>query len=86
MAYHFFRLASDGILHRIATSRHDEKTDYNVSYMNRLRDIYAGARLDKTDGILAAIGGTIIETEARDLILKKLYDLAIHELNRYLNG
>ena len=44
------------------------------------------ARLAKTDGILAAIGGQLTEAEARELIFKKLYDLVSNELNRYLNG
>ena len=44
------------------------------------------ARLAKTDGILAAIGGQLTETEARELILKKIYDLVTNELNRYLNA
>jgi len=43
-------------------------------------------RLAKTDGILAVIGGQLTEEEARLLILKKLYDLGHHELNRYLNA
>jgi len=43
------------------------------------------ARLAKTDGILAAIGGQLTEAEARELILKKIYDLVTNELNRYLN-
>ncbi len=44
------------------------------------------ARLAKTDALLAAIGGQLTEEEARGLILKKLYDLAAGELNRYLNA
>ena len=44
------------------------------------------ARLAKTDGILSAIGGQLTEAEARELILKKLYDLVSNELNRYLNA
>ena len=43
-------------------------------------------RLAKTDAILSAIGGQITEAEARELILKKLYDLVSNELNRYLNA
>jgi type I restriction enzyme M protein len=43
------------------------------------------ARLARTDAILAAIGGQLTEEGARRLILKKLYDLARNELNRYLN-
>ncbi len=44
------------------------------------------ARIVKTDALLAAIGGQLTEEEARSLILKKLYDLAHNELNRYLNA
>lgn len=44
------------------------------------------ARLNKTDALLAAIGGPLTEDDARRLILKKLYDLAVGELNRYLNA
>ncbi len=43
-------------------------------------------RLAKTDGILVAIGGRLTEEESRQLILKKLYDLAGDELSRYLNA
>jgi type I restriction enzyme M protein len=44
------------------------------------------ARLSKTGHILAAISGKLTEEEARELILKKLYDLASTELTRYLNA
>jgi type I restriction enzyme M protein len=44
------------------------------------------ARLGKIDGILIVIGGQLNEEESRCLILKKLYDFAYHELNRYLNA
>lgn len=40
----------------------------------------------KTDSVLAMIGGQLSEDDARRLILKKLYDLANNELNRYLNA
>jgi type I restriction enzyme M protein len=42
-------------------------------------------RIAKTDALLVGIGGQITDAEARTLILKKLYDLANEELNRYLN-
>jgi type I restriction enzyme M protein len=42
--------------------------------------------MSKTDSILAIIGGQLTEEQARRLILKKLYDLANTELNRYLNA
>jgi type I restriction enzyme M protein len=44
------------------------------------------ARLARTDGILAVIGDQLTEEESRRLILKKLYDIAHQELNRYLNA
>jgi type I restriction enzyme M protein len=44
------------------------------------------ARLVKIDAILTVIGGQLTDIEARRLILKKLYDLAAKELNRYLNA
>ncbi len=44
------------------------------------------ARLAKTDTLLDAIGGQLTEEEAKHLILKKLYDIANTELNRYLNS
>ncbi|MEJ2463721.1 MAG: type I restriction-modification system subunit M [Candidatus Thiodiazotropha sp.] len=43
------------------------------------------ARQAKTDGLLEVIGGQLSEEEAKRLILKKLYDIANAELNRYLN-
>jgi len=43
-------------------------------------------RLAKVDGLYADIGGQLSEEEARRLILKKLYDIANSELNRYLNA
>jgi type I restriction enzyme M protein len=44
------------------------------------------ARMAKTDAVVASIGGQLTEAEAKTLILKKLYDLANQELNRYLNA
>lgn len=43
-------------------------------------------RLARIDGVLAAIGGQISEADAKRLILKKLHDVAIKELLRYLNA
>jgi type I restriction enzyme M protein len=43
-------------------------------------------RMAKTDALLASIGGKLTETDAKTLILRKLYDLANQELNRYLNA
>ena len=44
------------------------------------------ARMAKTDACVASIGGQLTEADAKTLILKKLYDLANQELNRYLNA
>lgn len=44
------------------------------------------ARLAKTDEVFAQIGGKLGDEEAKTLILKKLHDLATHELDRYLNA
>ena len=43
-------------------------------------------RLAETDEVLAQIGGQLTIEEALRLILKKLYDIAFAELNRYLNA
>ena len=44
------------------------------------------ARMARTDAVLEAIGGQISEADARRLILKKIYDIAHAELDRYLNA
>jgi type I restriction enzyme M protein len=44
------------------------------------------ARIARTESIFAAIGGQLTEQEARQLILKKLYDGAKNELGRYLSA
>ena len=44
------------------------------------------ARLTRTDAELKVIGGQISEANARRLILKKIYDIARAELDRYLNA
>jgi len=43
-------------------------------------------RLARTDAVLKAIGGKISEADACRLILKKIYDIARTELDRYLNA
>nr|QNO45972.1 hypothetical protein EBOGGPCF_00017 [Methanosarcinales archaeon ANME-2c ERB4]QNO46076.1 hypothetical protein FAKCHJAF_00013 [Methanosarcinales archaeon ANME-2c ERB4]QNO48849.1 hypothetical protein LEJCPHKL_00018 [Methanosarcinales archaeon ANME-2c ERB4] len=56
-----------------------------ITALNKDKSILE-ARLARTDGILAAIGDQLTEEESRRLILKKLYDIARQELNRYLNA
>ena len=43
-------------------------------------------RIARTDALLAEIGGQLTEDEAKLLILKKIYDFANAELERYLNA
>jgi type I restriction enzyme M protein len=56
--------------------------------LNALQKDHAAleARLAKTDALFSQIGGKLTDEEAKTLILKKLHDLATHELNRYLNA
>ncbi len=44
------------------------------------------ARIGQTDTLLAEIGGPLTDEQAKRLILKKLYDIASAELERYLNA
>ena len=44
------------------------------------------ARLVQVDAVLKVIGGQISEADARRLILKKIYDVARAELDRYFNA
>ncbi|MCD4845371.1 MAG: type I restriction-modification system subunit M [Methanosarcinales archaeon] len=65
-----------------STNKDDKK---KITALNKDKAILE-TRLAKTDGILTVIGGHLTEEESRSLILKKLYDLAFNELNRYLNA
>ena len=46
MAYPFSRLKTDGFWERLPKSGYQPDIEYNVKSMNRLREIYFGARLD----------------------------------------
>lgn len=43
------------------------------------------ARISRTDEVLAEIGGSLTEDEARRVVLEKIYDIAHRELRRYLD-
>lgn len=63
-----------------------DKTDKRkIAALNKDRETLA-ARLANTDAIIVEIGGQLTEEEARRLILKKIYDIARTELERYLNA
>ena len=71
---------------RIAALDTDDKDDKKkIAALNKDKTSLQ-ARIAKTDAILKTIGGQLSEQEARRLILKKIYDLAKNELNRYLNA
>jgi len=64
----------------------NNKTDKKkINALNKDKGALA-ARLTKTDALLKAIGSQLTEEESKRLILKKLYDIANAELNRYLNA
>ena len=44
------------------------------------------ARIARTDSLLTEIGGQLTEEQARQLILRKIYDIERTELDRYLNA
>ena len=60
----------------------DKKT---ITALNKDKEALS-ARLARTDAVFKAIGGKISEADARRLILKKIYDIARSELDRYLNA
>ena len=63
----------------------DNKTDKaKIAALNKDKATLQ-ERIAKTDVILEAINGQLTDDEAKRLILKKLYDIASTELERYLN-
>jgi putative restriction endonuclease len=46
MAYPFSRLKTDGFWQRLPRPGYDPETEYNISSMNRLREVYYGAKMD----------------------------------------
>jgi len=73
----------DTLLTNLDSANKDDKK--KIAALNKDKAVLE-ERIAKTDGILAVLGGQLTEEEARRLILKKLYDLANTELNRYLNA
>jgi putative restriction endonuclease len=66
MAYPFPRLQSDGFWQRIAKPGYDADVDYNISSMAKLREIYAGARMDENLFVL------LMDPVARELLRSAL--------------
>ena len=46
MAYPFSRLKTDGFWQRLPKPGYDPETEYNIKSMNRLRELYYGAKMD----------------------------------------
>jgi type I restriction enzyme M protein len=63
----------------------DKSDKRKITALNKDREALM-ARIATTDALLAEVGGQIAEDEAKRLILKKLYDIANAELERYLNA
>ena len=64
-------------------SKKTDKTKINA--LNRDKAVLE-ERIANADAVLEAIGGQLTDDEAKHLILKKLYDIASTELERYLNA
>lgn len=65
-----------------ASKKEDKK---KITALKKDKDALS-ARIAKTDVLLTSIGGQLTEEQDRRLILKKLYDIAQAELDRYLNA
>ena len=63
---------------------HDKSDKGKINALNKDKAVLE-ERIAKTDAILEAINGQLTDAEAKHLILKKLYDIASTELERYLN-
>ena len=84
-----FKAESRGLIQQIEDQLADldphDKTDKNkINALNKDK-VVLEERMAKTDALLEAINGQLTDAEAKHLILKKLYDIASTELERYLN-
>jgi type I restriction enzyme M protein len=70
---------------RLAVLDENKKEDKKKIAALQKDKVALETRMAKTDALLASIGGQLTEAEAKTLTLRKLYDLANQELNRYLN-
>ena len=84
-----FKAESRGLIQQIEDQLanldpHDKTDNKKIDALNKDKAVLE-ERIAKTDAILEAINGQLTDAEARHLILKKLYDIASTELERYLN-
>lgn len=66
MAYPFSRLATDGFWERLPKPGYDAKHEYNIKSVNRLREVYYGARMDEE------LFQYLCDPEARDQLRRVL--------------
>ena len=74
---------ADDHLARLDPKKKDDKKTVTALHKDKAS---LNADLDHIDAVLKVIGGKISEADARRLILKKIYDIACAELDRYLNA
>ena len=85
-----FKAESRGLIQQIEDQLanldpHDKSDKNKINTLNKDKAVLE-ERIAKTDAILEAINGQLTDAEAKHLILKKLYDIASTELERYLDA
>ena len=85
-----FKAESRGLIQQIEDQLanldpHDKSDKNKINTLNKDKAVLE-ERIAKTDTVLEAINGQLTDDEAKRLILKKLYDIASTELERYLNA
>jgi len=85
-----FKAESQELIEQIETRLADldpkDKADKKKITALKKDKIALEARIARTDAIMTEIGGQLTAAQARELILKKIYDIARAELDRYLNA
>ena len=71
LAHPFLRLQSGGFWHRIANPGYDAKTDYSISAMTKLCEIYAGTRLD--DALFVHLMDPVARERLRDVLVQTYF-------------
>jgi len=71
LAHPFARLQAGGFWHRIANPGYDAKSDYSISSMTKLCEIYAGARLDDT--LFVCLMDPVARERLRDVLVQTYF-------------
>ena len=75
MAHPFPRLQTDGFWYRIPNIGYDGSIDYNISSMSKLREVYAGTRLD--DALFAYMMDSMAREQLRAVLVQTYFADAI---------